>query len=295
MMGFLVLVLLLIIPFASAGTFSNLWNQITGRATTSPVTLNISVGAGNSPTIWNVTKITDVSGGLNEGPAPTYVIINFSVTDADGIGNINDSSARVNLSKSGETSRINSSCARWQASGNSANYTCNMTMYWWDGVGNWVVNVTIKDLNGNYAENSTITLTVGSTSGFVSGPSSLTWATISPGATNTLANNNLRLNNTGNVVKNVQINATDLVGESTSSKQLGANNFSIANTSSCTGAAMSNYVYTAVSTLPIGNYSLNDGSSGQKDLYFCLTSANSDLTMQAYSTLSKGTWTVKIA
>ena len=63
------ILMLVLVPFVSAG-FSDLIDKITGRATTSPVNLNITVGAGDAPVIYAVYNgsITDVSSGLNEGP-----------------------------------------------------------------------------------------------------------------------------------------------------------------------------------------------------------------------------------
>ena len=73
-----VLAVMLVLPFTSAG-FVDWVNKITGKATSQPVELNITVGAGSSPQIvfvYNDT-MTDVSSGPNEAPVATDVTIKF--------------------------------------------------------------------------------------------------------------------------------------------------------------------------------------------------------------------------
>jgi hypothetical protein len=48
------------------------------------------------------------------------------------------------------------------------------------------------------------------------------------------------------------------------------------------------------SILMVGNHSANDGITGQEELYFCIRTIGSELTSQAYSTLTDGPWTLKI-
>jgi hypothetical protein len=168
-------------------------------------------------------------------------------------------------------------------------------MWWFDGAGTWDINASIVDLNDNYKENSTETFSIGATTGFVSSPSSLTWAQINPGAINQEATNPITMNNTGNIARNIEINATNLLGESDNSKALYAENFSVNNAGGCGGTVMSHYIYTPVSAanLPKGNYTINDGT-GQEDIYFCLEEASTTLTQQTYSTSEDGTWIIRI-
>lgn len=288
--------ILVLIPFASAG-LGDLIDRLTGKATSSPVDINITVGAGDAPIIYAVynDSITDVSSGLNEGSTPTYVIINFSVSDTNGYANLDESSAQVNFSKSGETNRT-ASCTSYEQSGDYANYTCNVTMWWWDGAGTWQIFTSINDLNDNAAHNSSRTFAVGTTAGFVSFPSALTWSEINPGATNQLSNNDpIILNNTGNLVRNIEINSTNLMGEDDNTKGLYAGNFSANTADACEGTSMTDHSYAEVSgaSLAIGNYTLNDGTA-QESIYFCLEEAGSELTAQSYSTAEEGAWTMRI-
>ncbi|MEK6893667.1 MAG: hypothetical protein AABX07_05705, partial [Nanoarchaeota archaeon] len=251
-------------------------------------------------------SMTSLSTGPNEAPAVTGVIINFTAYDADGIGDLNDSTARINFTKTGEDLRLNLSCAKYQSGGNYANYTCNVTMFWWDGTGVWNITAYIKDNQTNSAVNTTTSFFVGERTAFVMSPASLTWPGIAPGAVNQTSNNDpLLLNNTGNddiAVNEIGINATNLLGESNPSFALWANNFSVspftgASKEECNSSAatMNASVYTNVTgaLLPAGNFTINNGT-GQEQLYFCLRLIGSELTTQDYSTAGTGAWTIRI-
>jgi len=255
-------------------------------------------GVSNVPpiitSIYNET-MTDVSPGPNEGPSATYVIINFTVNDENGFANLNDSSAKINFTKGAEL-RENVSCIRYQASGNEANYTCNITMWWWDSSGTWDISATIKDDDQNEVSNiSAKTFYLGLTTGFKTDYSSLNFLDISPGSTNLEATNIILMNNTGNDEVSIDINATNLYGEFDPAYALGASNFSSHTDAGCEGTPLVSQAFTPVSgaLLQIGNYTLND-STGQEKLYFCMEQANSDLTAQYYSTDTAGAWTIRI-
>jgi len=268
---------------------------LTGRLTDSPVDLNITVTSGSAPSIYSVTSITDVSSGPNEGPSPTPMAINFSVSDADGYLNLDLTSATINVTNGG-TTRENLTCSNYWNSGNLANFTCNVTLWWFDPTGDWTIYAYIEDYNSNTGNNNTKTFSLGTTAGFQVSPTSLSFNEISPGSTNEQATNDpMRLNNTGNLARDVEINATNLYGESDPAYLLGASNFSANTVDACAGTSMVAQTYTSVSgaSLPIGNYTLNDGT-GQEDLYYCIDETNTDLIAQYYSTLQAGSWTIKI-
>ncbi|MCK4552813.1 hypothetical protein KAT80_01270 [Candidatus Pacearchaeota archaeon] len=299
--------LLLIIPLISAGFFSDFWGKVTGKATDEQtVDLNISVTTGTAPWIYNITGLGAIT--LTDGPGATYLTINFSVNDSDGATNLDNSSAMLNLTKAGEQTKFNTSCAVKDFAGDYANYTCNITMRWWDGDGDWTVYANISDNNDNIHVNGTHTRSVGSLTGFVMSSSSLTFTSLLAGATNQTPSDYLTLNNTGNqdiTSANVQVNATDLFGETTKGQALWAGNFSFndltgdnieCNVSGATEAtAMVNMSYTGVygTTLDAGNFTFNNGTA-QENLYLCLREVGSELSQQQYSTDQLGSWTVKI-
>jgi parallel beta-helix repeat protein len=246
--------------------------------------------------VYNATEMTDVSSGPIEGPVATYILINFTAYDAQGFGNLNDSAVKINFSLAGEEPRINSSCALLgDYDTNYANYTCNVTMWWWDAPGTWTINASIEDNEGNSGFNDSTTFALGETTGFLANATQLNWPEISPGAINQEANESILLNNTGNKQMSIEINATDLIGENNPAYALGAINFSVHTAAGCGGTSMSHYVYTTVvgATIPKGNYSLNDGTA-QEVIYFCLEESNSGLIAQPYSTTQEGTWRIRI-
>ncbi len=246
--------------------------------------------------VYNSTEMTDISSGPNEGPVVTYVLLNFTAYDEQGFDNLDDSSVQVNFSLAGESSRVNSSCALLgDYDTNYANYTCNVTMWWWDAPGTWSINASIEDVDGNSGFNDSTTFAVGSTTGFLANSTNVNWPDIPPGATNIEALSPMLLNNTGNEEINVEVNATNLTGESYSNYALGASNFSVHTSPGCGGTQMFWYQYTTVvgAVIPKGNYSLNDGTA-QETIYFCLEESNANLISQAYSTTQQGSWTIRI-
>ncbi len=281
-------------------------------------TVNFTISANNPPevrTIYNTTaSIIAVATTLNAGPNPTSIIINFSAYDSNN--DFNDATATINVSfGTGTQSRINSTCYKYESATNLANYTCNVTMWWFDSAGTWSINASISDLQSNSASNKSSNFSVGATTGFNIGPANLTWLTIGAGASNqTPSNHPLVLNNTGNqeigiLTGNISISATDLKGETDNTKSLFSGNFSVSwktGGASCSGAAClecagdqmnktsGNYANITGANLTRGNFTINNGNTGQEQLYVCLRYAGTELTEQPYSTQSQGVWTIKI-
>ncbi len=273
--------------------------------------INFSIISGNQPPkithIFN-ESMTDVSGGLNAGPSSTTVTINFTASDADG--NLNITTASINFSKSDETTRTNSSCYLYEGDSSLANFTCTVTMWWWDSAGTWDIDANILDNSSNYISNGSTVFQVGETTGFELSPSPITWPNVAAGSSNTTSTNDpILLNNTGNKnisANTIQINATNLRGETTSSLALWSGNFSMSWETSgdsapnveCAGSQMNvtagNYANITLANLTRGNYTTNNGYEGQEQLYICLRFAGNKLTEQPYSTASEGAWTIRI-
>ena len=292
-----------IIPFASAGFFDDIWGKITGKASsTQNLLVNITVTSA-APIIYNISGLGAIT--LTDAPSPTYVTINFSVNASNGAATLNNATAAINLTKAGQPLVINSTCSIKDWSTNNVNYTCNLTLWWWYNAGAWQVYANISDFGSNIVVNGTHTITVNTLTGFTLSPSALTFANMAAGATNQTPTNYFTMNNTGNTNSTtIQINATDLVGETTKSQFLWASNFSASNFTgskiecNVTGSATSmvNYTYTTVNSvvLNVGNYTKNDGATGQDKMYICLRKVGYELSQQQYSTSQNGQWTVKI-
>jgi len=133
-----------------------------------------------------------------------------------------------------------------------------------------------------------------------------------PGSTNQTSSNDPSLmNNTCNkdiTAGNVTLRALDLHGDTTPSYSINSTNFTVdietggvctgGSCIECDGSRLSNNSYATItgSTMPSGNNSLNYGNatSGQEQLYYCLTDVNSGLMAQQYSTNTLGSWTLQV-
>jgi hypothetical protein len=317
-----VIILLLVmslIPLTSASFFSDFWNKITGYSFTGGVGVNVTVSA------MNIIYVSAPGLSPNTGPYSTGVNVNFTIYNGAGVSQVNDSTIAVNLTTgvAGEQNRSNLTCYRTtDVSTNYANYSCNVTMWWYDTNGTWNIYVLARDNNSNVATNTTATFTMGATTSYSFSPTNLTWPVMTAGAINETSNNDpITINNTGNIPvgqysgnSNLTLNATNLAGETTPTWRLFANNFSVAtqgNTGTCRGATgnciecdtsagkatpLSFAIYTNISmgNVTKGNYTINNNYTGQEQLFLCLRVADTALTAQAYSTIGNGSWVIKI-
>jgi hypothetical protein len=274
------------------------YKTITGRATSGATSINITVGA--SPTIISVSSLPaqDVSEDNVK-----FLIFNFTASDADGAADLNPATAEIRINRTSESDRINSSCVTdGGAFGNSQNFTCQIDIWYFDGAGDWTINATIQDDGGNSVTNLSNTFTVNSLTAMTLFPNSLSWPTIAVSNTNTLSNNDPAvINNTGNsdiASPNVQVTGIDLLGETNPGDAIYAGNFTFDETDSCdAGPSLVNGTATGITgaVLNAGNNSVNDGSTGQEQLYGCLEALNAGLSSQSYSTGLGGSWTISIS
>jgi len=263
-----------------------------------------------APEIVNVTGESPAVTIL-EAPSSTSVSINFTVYDINGADTLDNSTAMVNLTFAGEDVRQNLSCVNVESSGYYANYSCTVEMFWWDVNDTWEINAYIEDLQGASGINTSETQELGDTTAFVASLGNITFPGIAPGAENKTSDNDpLLLNNTGNVEipsAYLKVNSSHLRGESDSNYALWAGNFSVDwrtggdcvgdACTECAGTQMVNYTFASISgaNLSRGNYTVNDGDTGQEELYFCLRYVGTELTTQSYSTANEGYWYIDIA
>ena len=294
-----ILLVLLTIPIVSAGFldfFKDANNLITGRAISNTTSLNITIGNTN-PVVDFVSPIPSQS---VRQASRTIVTFSFTATDTDGVANLNDTSAKSSFNLTGETTRTNSSCSLvGDLDSNTANYTCAIKIWYWDGAGEWTVNASIKDINNGYAENTSTTFTLGETTAMLMSPTALTWSSLSLTSTNQLSNNDpITVNNTANkdiTDGNAKVTAINMRGESTTTEYLLAGNFTVNTANACdTGTVMVNGTATGVSGAAItaGN---NSAGNGQEELYFCLEAVSSGISQQSYSTSGSGAWTIGVS
>ena len=298
-------VALLIAPTISANIFSDFWKdfraRITGEATTGTASLNLTVG-NTAPTISFVLAVS-AQNPLESGYRS--VLLNFTVNDTDGSSNVNLSSARARFNRTGESNRDNFTCANIGSGGTGQTFTCNVSMYYFDELGVWTINVSARDNEAASIENSTSNFTFNLLTAMVISPTALTWPTLNLTATNFSSNNDpVLINNTGNSA-NGTINQTayNLRGETTTTQFIFAGNFTTGNVTDGCGAGINTSIMANATSKQLngtnfskGNNSLSyvNQTSGQEQIFYCLRGVPQDVTGQSYSSSFYGSWVVEI-
>ena len=293
--AFLVISLITIIPLISAGFFDEIYSKITGKATSDTTALNITIGNAEPTITW----VESISSKNPTEDTITSITFTFTVTDTDGYINVDTNSAKAYFQKGGETTRSNLSCVNTDNSGDDANFSCTIDMWYFDLNTDWTINVTAKDINDAYAENSSTTFTYNILPAMKMSPTSLGWPSVSLTDTDTGSDDDpIVINNTGNDNGlTINVASYDLEGEDTNTEYIFANNFTVGLTSEgCSGTAMVNNTGTEVGSAVLnkGNHSINDGSTGQEEIFFCLKGVPQDISAQSYSSAAFGAWTVEI-
>jgi len=294
-------ILLLIIPLASAGFLDWVKKTITGKASSQETNVSVTVAGGNKAVIETVSVAASYTPVENENHSITAYV---TVYDADGVNDVNDSATQIKFTKSGETTRQNTSCINLtDIDANRANFSCVVDLWYWDGNGVWNINATGNDLgNKTLAENSTESFTYNLLYAMVISPNVLTWPSVTPGAVNQTSNNHPTLvNNTGNYNGTINMTGINLLGEDTPSEKIYAENFTagIVNDCDLTGINMTYLVNNTEvvinnSVANRGNLSLGSGS-GQEQIYYCIPLVPNPLSSQTYSTNALGGWTLAYA
>ena len=292
--------ILLIIPFVFAGFFGDLWNSITGMATTATTTLSITIGN----TVPNVTLVSTIGDrSINTG-GQVFLTFLFNATDLDGNQTINDTSAQGMFNKSGEDLRLNSSCTKTGSNANTTTFNCTIGIWYWDAAGNWTINATIFDNSRAQATNYSRTFELQPTTAMVMSPTALTWPSIALSDKNQTSNNDpIIVNNTANkdiADGSLTVQAIELQGDDDPTKALRATNFTVSiNTGGsppldCAGTKMVNNTATGVTgaSMNAGN---NSAAAGNRSLYFCLSEVPAGATSQTYSTTDLGAWTIAVS
>ena len=259
-----------------------------------------------SATVSNVAPtITAVESVAAQDPtedSTTTVSIKFTADDQNGVSDLDDSSASVTLSKSGETSRSSTStCSVTDISSTSANYTCSVDMWYFDGAGTWTINVSVQDSSAVVAYNDSTTFTYNTLKAIKVGPSSISFGSVSIGQTDIGATDDpIIINNTGNVdiaVNTTSVTAYNLHGTTTTTEYIGADQFSVNINDAADGDALINASAVTISNAIIsaGNHSVNDGSTGQEYIYSYLETVPSGISAQTYDTSQLGAWVIAVA
>ena len=285
-----IFIIIALASFTSANVFDSLKELFsgTGQASSGPQNVSVQVAGVNFPT---VSFVQNINGGANVIPIENgirNVVFSAQVTDADGVGNINDSSVDAEFRR-GIVTRIGNCSLQSDLNANTANYSCSVNMFYYDGIGSWTANVSARDQESNYAENTSELFTYQELKAFIVplSPSTLNWPILTPGAVNRNSSNDPTfVNNTGNYAGNIFLTGFDLVGQTNPSENISINRFNVSGTSGseCTGGVSlgPNDGNSANTLIPT-----NPGPSGGSSVYYCITSVPI-VSSQVYSTSIRG-------
>lgn len=286
--------------------------SITGR---DAITATISVG-NTAPNISDVS-LAALSFSPSEGDV-RLVEVAFLANDAEGASNLDNTTAKVNISYqsltgAGILTDSNSSCTSTNVDSDTNNYTCEINMqYFWDHSTAWTVDAEVKDNNNNFALNSSnqagdgLNWTYSELIAANLTGTSLAWASVVPADTNASSTTNLTLENTGNSLSlNIVDTVIDLGGPS--GTIIPAGNFSLFNITNTDkiecdfenqSAAVTIGAHpivgvneTAIRHL-INALKRGGGSDNFGLTNVCLFDVPADLLAGTYDTSSGGTWTI---
>ncbi len=291
---------LLIVPICYGGFF-DWFKEVTGWATLQTTDLNITVG-NSAPTIIDIFIVSSVN-----PVESTNVNLEFSFTahDQDGISQFNNASANASftLDAAGSANgmQLNDTSCDAADLGNNAtvqNYTCTITLRYWDRASDWSVNVTVSD-SASQAATYNETFTYNSLTAINMTPTSMAWNAVTLTSTDQSSTTNpIIVGNTGNYnITSVNTSAIDLGGETTTTQFITANNFTINIADACsTGTALQNNtagdVVISGAGLPSG-VEVNEQAADEL-LYLCLEEVPQSISQQSYSTANVGTWSIGI-
>jgi len=316
------MLLILIVPIASAGFLNNIWGKITGEVT-SATNVSITV-SGTQTVVINVLNGTMIGTDVDPTISGVTTIQFFvNVSDPDGNADINTSSVNASFifhdTGFGQTTRTNSSygcISKGSIDSKSLNFSCRVSMYFFDAPGTYTIEVYARDGGSNTNQkNITQLFSYDTLQAVAIQPNSISFPSAAPGAFNvTSSNDPTLLNNTGNAnFTAIDINSTDLFGFVVSSESIPAINFSVGNSSlgataeECgdakTRTLYNDTILTAQQfklldgnfTFTRGNHSLNDNHTGQEQFFWCIRQIPEGISSQVYNTSAGNAWTIRVA
>jgi len=294
---------LLLLPFASAGFFD--W--LTGKVGSNPTDVNVPLG-NTAPLIVNVFNGTGKDVTVTADPNEesfTDVTVIFQAFDHDKSSDLDSATALAWVTKAGEETRnVSSACtAGAEIGGKYKNYTCTIRMQYWDAPGAWTLTTVIKDSSGAPATNATQGFLYSTLLSFKMAPNSVNWSVLLPTNTNQKAiNDPTVLNNTGNAIPFVYLNATNLTGESDLAYAIAPEDFKVSGTldDECIRTALTTGTFAKIQNvtavdITLGRGNLSIGGVAQSNVYYCLTYVNETLIKQNYTTVANGPWKLRIS
>jgi len=312
-----IFLLLIISSFASANIIDWLKKVMTGKATSIPFNVSVSLAGMNSVKliVFNQT-LTGAAMDPIENLSKN-ILFNVTIIDADGVNDINTSSIVAMIyttNVTGEAVRQNTTACKDIGNNNatSENFTCGVDMFYYDANVSWTINMTANDYgNKTYINDNTKNITYNSLGSFILYPSLIAFPSVAPGDVNKTSLQNSTLNNSGNdyiIPGNIKINAIDLQGMLYNTVFLNASNFTAswngtggANSGVCnnlTGGVAPRLVNVtdigiSGANLTKGNQSIPGEGVAHETIYYCIPMIPA-LISQTYATNNTGAWTMKI-
>ncbi len=247
-------------------------------------TLNVSDWANSSTVfIMNVSPIMKLLPVSAQDPIEgnnKSVQFNFTVNDPNGNSTINISSAIVRVNYSG-IARQSSACSGTAINETAQNVSCNVSMRYYDPFGIWSINISIRDNDGNYVENSSTTFTYNELSAIQINTNGLDAGTLTIGQQD-VALTPIIVNNTGNsIFVNMSIFAVDLTNNT---DRISTSNFVINVTDSSFGQSLVNNTYINITSSGLGRN--NDTANRNVTLYVYLDVPSTPLMARYYKSSS---------
>jgi len=235
------------------------------------------------PVITNVTSIPSmnpIDGNI------TYVYINFTATDNDGVEDLNDSSALVVFNFS-STQRLGN-CTPNDINTTTTIYVCNVSMWYYDEPGTWDINVSVKDNMSYVAYNDTTSFVYNTLSAIRIYLTELTFDTVYIRQPTGASNDPIIINNTGNVdFTNISLRAYDLVGVNDSSYVIYADQFAASITDSYSDVLQNN------TFINITDAYLNHGPTATEEIYIWVN-VSYDVIAQTYNSSVHDEWMILV-
>jgi hypothetical protein len=267
----LITLFLLIIPI----TFAGWWSELTKGGLTGDVTHNVSLTIGNSSPV--ITYVYTINNPFTPATATqsstTTISIWFIANLSNGVTSLSDSSSNVTLYKAGETTRTLSPCVRTaNITTTAANYTCNVTMYFYDQGSNWNVNASISNTGGSMGWNDSTTFSISSTLELNLTPTSLTWGTLNVGDTNQQSLAPLNLANAANTnITNITVNGTQLDGhDSATGYYITSTNFTFKNDTATVCASGTTLINNSANVYNVSITRSGHGGTQLSSMYYCI-------------------------
>ncbi len=247
------------------------------------------------------------------------VLISFNVTDADGAGDINATTAVVNFTLGtpgfgqhyaniSNTGAEFGTCTNNSPSSTFVNITCKVVLpYFANASSVWVVNISVRDRVGGVGRNDTLTFTISTLSSLSLPYAAINFSSVNLNQQDVAANLPIIVNNTGNDdFDQINISAAPLVGTTITSENIAVTQFyaNITNAVAGSGVRLETTAVTLrelaqSSTTSVDNATLMHGHTrafapnadkGNRSIFFWVDVPASGLSSQLYN----ATWNVTV-